>query len=249
MKTGLVSVSFRSLSPEDVLDLAARCGLESIEWGGDVHVPCGETRTALRVGERTRARGLEVACYGSYCRLEDEPLAPVVETAKALGAPLIRVWAGTRPSCAADSAYRETISQNARRLADLAAREGIDIAFEFHGGTLTDSAPSAAELLRAVDRTNAGALWQPPVGMNAQDCVCSLRAVAPWLRNVHVFSWRETDRLALADGAEKWRALLPEIAAAPGEHRLMLEFVRGDAPEQLAIDADCLRNWMGEMHL
>lgn len=249
MKTGLVSVSFRALSPENVLDLAARCGLESVEWGGDVHVPCGDVRTASRVGDLTRARGLEVACYGSYCRLEDEPLQPVVDTAKALGAPLIRVWAGTRPSGAADRAYRETIARSAQNLADLAAREGMSIAFEFHGGTLTDDAQSAAELLRAVDRTNAGSLWQPPVGMDTPDCVVSLRAVAPWLRNIHVFSWRETDRLALADGAEKWRALLPEIAAMPGEHRLMLEFVRGDAPEQLIIDADCLRNWMEEMHL
>ena len=247
MKTGLVSVSFRGLSPEEIVGLTARCGLESIEWGGDIHVPCGNLRRAAQVGGFTRAHGLEVACYGSYCRLEGEPLEPVVRTAKILGAPLIRVWAGNCGSAAASPERRASVAENARTLAGLAAAEGIDVAFEYHGGTLTDDADSAASLLRAVNRPNLGCLWQPPVGMSTEDCRRSLRAVAPWVRNIHMFSWRGTDRLPLAGGAEKWRSLLPEIAGLPGEHRLLLEFVRGDDPAQLVADAECLRNWLKEL--
>ena len=64
MKTGLVSVSFRNLTADAIIDLAAGCGLQCIEWGGDVHVPPGNISLAQAVGDATRAKGLEVACGG-----------------------------------------------------------------------------------------------------------------------------------------------------------------------------------------
>lgn len=250
MKAGLVSVTFRALAPEAIVDLAARCGLQAIEWGGDVHVPCGDLDRARAVGELTRARGLQVACYGSYCRLTDAEaergdLQAVVATTGALGAPLIRVWAGTRGSAEASAAQREEVVRNAQGLAGLAAAAGLDIAFEYHGGTLTDDAASALRLLEAVDCGNAGCLWQPPVGMSAADCRRAIRTVARYVRNVHVFSWDGVERLPLAAGREKWRACLDELARLPGERWLLLEFVRGDDPEQLAEDAATLKRWLG----
>ena len=50
--------------------------------------------------------------------------------------------------------------------------------------------------------------------------------------------------IALADGAEKWRACLDEIRRLPGERSLMLEFVRGDDPAQLIEDAMTLKKWL-----
>ena len=97
MKPGLVSISFRKLSWQDTLSLAKTAGLEAIEWGGDVHVPHGDVALAREVGEATRAAGLEVAAYGSYYRLgEPAPdFSDVLASAKALGAPIIRIWAGS----------------------------------------------------------------------------------------------------------------------------------------------------------
>ncbi len=69
--TGLVSVSFRKLPPEQIIALARQAGLQSIEWGGDVHVPPENLENARVIGEMTRAAGLSVACYGSYYRLTD----------------------------------------------------------------------------------------------------------------------------------------------------------------------------------
>ena len=57
MKIGLVSVSFRGLAPEAIIDLAAECGLGGVEWGGDVHVPCGDLRRAVRGGLRAFETG------------------------------------------------------------------------------------------------------------------------------------------------------------------------------------------------
>ena len=245
MKTGLVSISFRSLSPMEIIELTCKSGLSCIEWGGDVHVPAGDLSRAREVAAATRGHGLEVACYGSYDRLtEPETAAQVVETARELGAPLIRVWAGRLGSADADEAYRALIVRNARHMADLAAEAGMDVAFEYHGGTLTDSADSALALLKAVDRPNMYTLWQPPVEHTAEQCVSAIRTVAPYIRNVHVFSWKNAERLPLADGAAKWRECLREIEKLPGEHRLMMEFVRGDQPEQLITDAACLHDWL-----
>lgn len=247
MRTGLVSISFRSLAPNQIIALAVRAGLDGIEWGGDIHVPPGDLANAASVGECTRAAGLSVACYGSYYRLtaaEPGMARTVVRTAKALGAPLIRVWAGNLGSAEAGPVHRAMIVRNAQTIADLAAEEGMSVAFEYHGGTLTDTASSARELLEAVSRENLGTLWQPPVNMSIPDCVDSIRTVAPWIRNIHVFSWSGHERLPLAGGAEKWRICLDEIRRLPGERSLMLEFVRGDDPDQLVRDAQTLQKWL-----
>lgn len=124
MKTGLVSISFRKLSPIEIIDLVKKSGLESIEWGGDVHVQPGELALAEEIGCRTREAGLEVACYGSYCRLTSpDEFSAIIATAKALGAPLIRVWAGRQGSADCTLKKRTEIVQNARLLAELAAQE------------------------------------------------------------------------------------------------------------------------------
>ncbi len=250
MRTGLVSVSFRQLSPEEIIDLAVKCGLEEIEWGGDVHVPCGDLKRAREVGEMTRARGLKVACYGSYCRMTDEEankgmLEHVVHTAYALGAPLIRVWAGKTGSAQATAAQRDEIVQNTRRMNAIAAGGRMDIAFEYHGGTLTDDVDSAEALLDAIGLERVGCLWQPPVGMSAQECVESIRRMGKYIRNIHTFSWHGTERLPLEEGAEKWRVCLDEIQKLPGDPAMLLEFVRGDDPSQLETDAACLKKWLG----
>ena len=247
MQTGLVSVSFRHLSVDQVIAIAAEAGLNSIEWGGDIHVPPGNIPLAHAVGERTRAAGLSVACYGSYYQLTDAESGmaqQVVDTAEVMGAPLIRVWAGNSGSMQSSAALRRDICRNAQHIAGLAAEKGIDIAFEFHGGTLTDTAASARALLDAVDRANVGTLWQPPVNMPTADCIESIRTVEPYIRNIHVFSWDGTDRLPLQAGAEKWRACLDAINKLPGDRTLLLEFVRGDEPAQLMQDAACLSRWL-----
>lgn len=249
MKTGLVSISFRNLAPEAIVALATGCGLDAIEWGGDVHVPAGDIARALEVGDMTRRAGLEVACYGSYYRLTDGEAPPdaVIATAKTLGAKLIRVWAGTKGSAEATDGERAMVVENARRMAMAAGAEGMDIAFEFHGGTLTDDTGSAFRLLGEVDMPNVYTLWQPPVDMPDDECLKSLNVVSGHVRNIHVFTWKGRERLPLEAGAGKWKPLIERIAGLAGEHSLMLEFVAGDDPAQLAADAACLKRWMEEI--
>jgi 3-dehydroshikimate dehydratase len=239
---GLVSVTFRKLDPATVVSIAAAAGLRGIEWGGDVHVPAGDIATARRVAAMTDEAGLRVACYGSYLRLESaDGMAEVVETAAALGAPLIRVWAGRLPSADADADHWDRVVQAANEVGGLAAKAGIDVAFEYHRNTLTDTRTSALRLLNSVDRPGVGTLWQPEPTRSEEDNLTDLATVLPRLRNIHVFSWTpERDRLPLATQAASWQRYLTLAGSAPGDRYALLEFVAGDDPAQLATDAATL---------
>jgi 3-dehydroshikimate dehydratase len=254
IRPGLVSITFRQLSPVEVIDLVVQGGLEGIEWGGDVHVPHGQPETARRVARRTREAGLAVAAYGSYYRVgvsEAQGLAfeTVLETATALGAPTVRVWAGDRGSATADAAYWSAVVSDSRRVADLAAAAGVGIAFEYHRNTLTDTRAAAARLLEEACHPQITSYWQPPSGAMPQVCLQGLQGVLSRLSNVHVFHWlaREQgiDRRPLAEGAGPWARYLQEIAGSGREHWALIEFVRGDTPEQFLADAQTLRTWLG----
>ena len=163
---GLVSVTFKQLPCEDVIRLAQEAQLKVIEWHGVEHVPHGDLETAERVAQSTVDAGLAVATYGSYYVVgesEDKGLsfASVLQTAKALQAPMVRVWAGHLNPTDATPAYRSKIADETRRIADLAAQEDIKLVLEFHQDSLTQTGESCAALMEAVDHPNAYAYWQP----------------------------------------------------------------------------------------
>ena len=124
IRSALVSITFRKLSPAEIIGLVKQAGLDGIEWGGDVHVPHGDVARAGEVRRMTEDAGLQVSAYGSYYRVGHEepcPFEQIVETAVALGAPDIRVWAGKQGSEASDAAYRNLVVDTSRRIADLGA--------------------------------------------------------------------------------------------------------------------------------
>src|SRR5690554_2417803 len=118
---GLVSITFRQLSPREIVSLVKKSGLEGIEWGGDVHVPHGNLSVARDVAIMTEEEGLSVAAYGSYYRVgcegqDDVPnFEEVLETALELKAPLIRVWAGNKGSHEADGNIWDKVIEDSIR--------------------------------------------------------------------------------------------------------------------------------------
>lgn len=244
---GLVSITFRALSPEDIIALASRAGLAAIEWGADVHVPPDKLARARQVAQATRDAGLAVSSYGSYYRAGQEPHAfgDLLRTAVALGAPRLRVWAGTQDAHAADAATRRAITDDLRRIARLAAADGVRIALEFHGGTLTSDAASAVALLRDLAGEAVDSYWQPRVGASTVAVQQDLEALAPWIQHVHVFQWGPAgERHPLADGAAAWPPRLAALAALGRPLQLQLEYVKDDRPDQLIEDAATLHRWL-----
>jgi sugar phosphate isomerase/epimerase len=246
IRPGLTSVTFRRLAPEEIVRWAAEAKLAAIEWGGDIHVPPGDLAAARRAADLTRAAGLEVASYGSYYRLGQEPpdlFARVLETAIALGAPIIRVWAGRLGSESANAAFRTAVAEDGRRIADMAAAEGLRIATEWHGNTLTDTAASASALFDAVGHPALCTYWQPRSNLPPEECLRDFQAALPCLTGLHVFHWSPEGRLPLAAGEAAWKRYLAAAAGA-GDMFAHLEFVIGDDPRQMLSDAATLRGWL-----
>ncbi|MEZ4637910.1 MAG: TIM barrel protein [Caldilineaceae bacterium] len=212
---------------------------------------CRTARTALPAPcVRSPRTPVCAAAYGSYYRVghdETGPFEAVLSSAVGLGAPLIRVWPGTQGSDTADDAYFARVVEDSRRIADLAAAEGIRVIYEFHRNTLTDTNAAARRLLEAVDHPNVGSYWQPPRGYSVEDNLAGLDAVFPWLAGVHVFNWhREThERLPLAAAAD-WKQYLAKANSCGRDLYALIEFVRGDAPEQFLDDAAALKTWIAE---
>jgi 3-dehydroshikimate dehydratase len=248
---GLVSITFRPLSPEEIIRLVAQAGVQAIEWGGDVHVPPGEIDRAREVGRWTREAGLMVAAYGSYYRLggggkDTAPFERVLASAVALGAPTIRVWAGRKGSADCSPQERRAIIDDALRVAEMAGRSGITICLEYHGGTLTDTRASVRSLLDEMTHPNVEFLWQPSDGEPVEACVDRLVDVLPRLRNVHVFHWGPAvhDRNSLVKGEARWRAYIDLVRQTGRPVDFLLEFVLGDSTEQFLADAATLRHFL-----
>lgn len=247
LRSGLVSITFRQLSPREVVELVSRAGLSGIEWGGDVHVPHGDTATAREVLRTTRDAGLQVAAYGSYYRIghsEDDGLSfdNVLQTAAQLEAPIIRVWAGTKNSEDADEEYFQLIASETRRICERAERTGIQIATEFHGGTVCNTPSSTHRLMEAVNHPNLKTLWQPVTALSTQQNIESLREVLSWLANLHVFHWTSDGRHPLEEGEGAWHEYLS--VARDKANWALLEFVHDDDPEQFLHDAATLKRWL-----
>jgi len=247
IKAGLVSVTFRSLAPEIIIVMAAKAGLSGIEWGGDVHVPHGDFRTAERVSDITVAAGLEIAAYGSYYRLgesEDAGLSfeEVLKTAEHLKAPVIRVWAGSTGSAKATPLDWEKVSSDGSRIADMADERNIKVALECHGDTLTDCLEAAEKLLELANHDNLYMYWQPYNGESADVNIKTLETLLPRVLNAHVFHWWPTwkERHLLEEGRFEWLKYLKVLASDKKDKYAMLEFVKDDSSESFFEDAKIL---------
>lgn len=248
----LCSVTFRGLSPDEIVRLAEKNGIRSIEWGSDVHVPAGDGNTALRVATTTKAAGLLPVSYGSYIRAGDEGATEafdaVLGTAVELGAGNIRVWAGRQSGRNAAAEQVKKIARDLRLMAAMARDSGITVSVEYHRDTQTEHASDTMDMLDAVGHENLFAYWQPVPGRGRAAWLAELELLQPHLGFVHVFQWLPArprdERRLLREGHDDWQALLAAWTPAkrwPHGRHAMLEFVAGDDPAAFTDDAAELR--------
>lgn len=89
---GLVSIAYRKLTPAEIIPLV-------------------------------RDAGLTVSSYSSYYRLgAGQDFAPYLAAACALGAPVIRIWAGTKESAAVDGDTFAAWAAEAKAISRMAAK-------------------------------------------------------------------------------------------------------------------------------
>ncbi|QDY69213.1 sugar phosphate isomerase/epimerase family protein [Qingshengfaniella alkalisoli] len=255
---GLCSVTFRHLSPDEIIALCADTGIEAIEWGMDLHLPPGDIAHARKIGRRCAGAGIALPTVGSYVRCEDnnpDELKPVLESANAVGARSVRIWAGTAGSAEISAEHRARTIDTIRDYCDLAQDAGLVLSLEYHGNTLTDTLQSTLDTLATVNHPALTSYWQPRKAGPIEKAMIEVESLHEYLSHIHCFHWESyQNRYALSDGRNYWKTLFTHLAniamAGPDETRwAFLEFVRGDDPDQFREDAATLIALLEEVNV
>ena len=244
---GLVSISFRDRSPEQIVERARACGLSAIEWGSDVHAPADRPDRVAGIADLTRRAGLVCCSYGTYLRAgqcAEAELRLHIAAARRLGTNVLRLWAGDRDYEAYTPEETERFFAECRALARIAEEENVVLCMECHNHTFTSRLAGALSLIEAVRSDAFRMYWQPNQLRTAEENLEYARRVAPYTRHIHVFNWEGAERYPLAGAKTLWKAYLSKF---PGAHCALLEFMPDDDLNTLGRESETLIKWTKEL--
>ena len=262
MKSGLVSISFRKKEIKEIIKEAKKANLDYIEWGGDVHIPMGNVKLARRVNSLMHGSGLKSKSYGSYYGVvyhcgegRPMPFKYVLKTAKQLGADNIRIWAGW-PCCGCTKGKGVYVCQSqkckaisvARELCNEAKKHNMTLSIECHFSTITDDYHDTLDFIKSVGCDNLRLYWQPNHQKSFEYNIEALKALLPYITNVHVFNWEQNGtKHPLSEGKEQWRKYIEILDDENAENRIFfLEFMPDGEISSLAQEAKTLNELLAE---
>ena len=238
--SGLVSISFRSHTPDEILCAAAASGLTQIEWGSDVHAPREDLLRLEQIAAAHAATALGCCSYGTYFRLGITPLEELpeyIQAAKKLGTNHLRLWAGRKTVSQYTPDERQVFLDQCAAAAAVAEAHNVILGLECHRRSHTETKEGALELMRYVDSRNFKMYWQPNPDISLEENLNYIRELREYITHVHVFHWVGQQRLPLREGLHIWRRYLQELG---GSRHLLLEFMPDDRIESLKEEADAL---------
>ena len=238
---GLVSVSFRSCSPEEIVKAVKEAGLTCIEWGSDVHAPYGDAERLKELVRLQNEYGIHCSSYGTYFKFGVTPIEELegyIGAAKTLGTDVLRLWCGTKSGADMNDEEREKLISECREAAKIAEKHGVILCTECHRNTFTERLSDALCLMRRVDSPNFRTYWQPFQWEKEENNILYAEAIADLVKRVHVFQWKNTLRFPLSEGIGEWKRYLAKL---PAPRVLLLEFMPDDRIESLKNEADSLR--------
>jgi sugar phosphate isomerase/epimerase len=237
---GLVSISFRGLSPEKIIEEAKKAGLSCIEWGSDVHAPCSDTESLKKIADLQKQAGLFCCSYGTYFRLGKTDIGELqqyIDAAKILGTDILRLWCGTKSSRDYTEEEENALFSVCREAALIAEKNGVTLCMECHNGTYTDTKESAIRLMKEVNSPAFRMYWQPNQFVSIEENKLYARLLSPFTRHIHVFNWTATDRYPLMEAVLLWKEYLSYF----DDNTLLLEFMPDDDIGSLKTEAEALR--------
>ncbi len=240
-KTGLVSISFRSLSVEELIEKVKDAGLEYIEWGSDVHAPKDDIAQLEKIVRLQEESGIKCSSYGTYFRFmknDPEELRGYIKAAKILGTDILRLWCGVKGSKDMTAEELENLYKDAEKAAKIAEECGVKLCMECHNDTLTDWKEPALALMQRINSPAFRMYWQPNQHRSFEENIAYAKMLAPYTEHLHVFNWAGDKRYPLIDGVETWKNYLKEFS---DDKYLLLEFMPDDKIETLPTEANALR--------
>lgn len=246
---GLTSISFRGLDYKEIIEICVENSVDTIEWGGDIHVPPGDLKQAKKIGETTRAKGIKTPSYGSYYRLSqnenvEQSFLEILDTAEALGAKIIRIWTASTKEVKDLKELCEDNIIELKIICKMAAKRNMMIGLEYHRGTLTETKDMTLRILEGVQMKNLWTYWQMNPDISHLERLGEIKLLKEYICSVHVFYWipgKDKDiRLPLFKGRQYWEEYWEVLkdCNCPG----ILEFVKDDQIAQLQEDIKELRD-------
>ncbi len=238
---GLVSVSFRKNTPDEILKAVSDSALSFIEWGSDIHAPCRDREALLKIAKMQSEYGIKCSSYGTYFRLGQTPISELydyIEAAQILGTDILRVWCGVRCGAEYNSDERAELIEQCRIAARMASDAGVTICTECHAGTFTERLSDAVYLFNEVGSKSFCSYWQPFQTKSIEENLLYAETIAPFARHLHVFQWKGSERFSLNEGIDEWRAYLSKFDTP---RMLLLEFMPDDDIATLKGEACALR--------
>lgn len=100
--------------------------------------------------------------------------------------------------------------------------------------------------MEKAEHSNIGIYWQPQLGLTIDQNIVGLESFLPRLVNIHVFQWTGTieniHRHPLSEGKDYWTKYFEIVKQKGIDSIALLEFVKGDSPDQFLKDAAILVN-------
>ena len=246
---GLVSISFRPHTPEEILKAVAAAGLTCIEWGSDVHAPCRDVARLQEIAALQKHYGITCSSYGTYFVLGQNPLSELkdyIAAAGILGTNILRLWGGSKKGEDMTPEELADFTNTCREAAKIAEEAGVTLCLECHMRSITETPAYAVALMEAVNSSHFRLYWQPFQWLDAEGSLSVAEAYAPFARHIHVFNWQPPKmapaKHPLAEAVEDWKRYL---AVFTTPRTLLLEFMPDDRLESLPTEAEALRTIIG----
>jgi sugar phosphate isomerase/epimerase/uncharacterized protein (DUF362 family) len=257
VKPSICSIAWRDDPIESVAPIVAEAGYLGLEvWGPHLDRYIEEHGEIDSLVALLRDHGLEVPMISGYYDLVNEPEESLATArrylgfAKALDAPLIRVFTRGGDSAEASIATWRAVVAGLQAMCDL--DPGLEFALETHGGHLHDTTDSTLRLIRQADRPNLCVnldifnLFQ-----RGEDPVRALKRLYPWVRILHLKNGLRDgqtgrDRGSIGDGSMDYGPFFEALAALNFGGFASVEWFGGEPARAAVEELAAMRRYLGE---
>lgn len=238
-KYAVFSVMCPEFDLEETAEMVASLGFDGVEWrvtkrapepikeisywrGNRSTVDVDHIETSLPLARKIAEKhGLEMPILGTYLRChEHEMIARVMEAAAGAGCYKLRVGApaydGSRPY---PELYEEAVRDFAK-VAQLAAKYGVQACLEMHMDIITPSAGLAHRIVSHFDPAQVGVIFDPGnmVVEGYEQYQMALELLGPYLSHVHAKNclW---EKVGEEDGVAQWQWKMAPVKAGQTDWR------------------------------